>query len=71
MIGNEISVEVISVSGDGVRLGISAPETTPVHRYEVFIEIENANRAAGAAAAEIGQVSLEDLSIHLRSLQQK
>jgi carbon storage regulator len=70
MIGNEITIEVVSVSGEGVRLGISAPASTSVHRHEVFVEIENANRAAGAAA-DAEQQSLEGLAAHLRNIQKQ
>lgn len=70
IIGNEITVEVISVSGEGVRLGISAPESTSVHRYEVFAEIQKANEAAAAAAEGTAEESLlEGLSAHIRSTQ--
>ena len=46
VIGNEIVVEVLAVSGEGARLGVTAPRATSVHRYEVFCEIQEANRAA-------------------------
>lgn len=66
VIGNEIFVEVVSVSGEGVRLGIVAPRETSVHRYEVFTEIEAANRAAETALDELEQNALENLSAHLK-----
>lgn len=62
VIGNEIVVEILSVSGEGVRLGITAPRETSVHRYEVFAEIQEANRAAEAVLSEIGAGALENLS---------
>ena len=39
MIGNEISVTVLGVKGNQVRVGIQAPKDTPVHREEVFERI--------------------------------
>lgn len=66
VIGNEIFVEVLSVSGEGVKLGIVAPRTTSVHRHEVFAEIEAANRAAETAFDELEQNALENLAAHLR-----
>ena len=66
VVGNEIFIEVLSVSGEGVRLGISAPEKTSVHRFEVFSEIEEANRAAETVLEEIGKETLENLSAHVR-----
>ena len=69
VIGNEIVVEVLSISGDGVRLGISAPRTTSVHRHEVFVEIEAANRAAEAGDAEASLGALENLSAQIKGKQ--
>lgn len=66
VIGNEIFVEVLSVSGEGVRLGIVAPRETSVHRFEVFTEIEAANRAAETVLDELEQNALENLAAHLR-----
>jgi carbon storage regulator len=49
MIGDAIEIKVISVQGETVKLGITAPRSIPVHRKEVYEEIERENiRAAGA-----------------------
>jgi len=40
VINNEITVTVIEVKGDKVRIGVEAPGSVPVHRYEVQQEIE-------------------------------
>ncbi len=64
VIGNEIVIEVLSISGEGVRLGITAPGETSVHRFEVFAEIQEANRAA-AISDETEDTALENLSAHL------
>lgn len=63
VIGNEVVVEILAVSGDGVRLGIVAPRETSVHRFEIFEEIHSANLAAssvsvttpGAAVARVAE----------------
>lgn len=62
VIGNEIVVEILSVGNDGVRLGITAPNSTSVHRFEVFEEIQRANQAAAQAADEIESISLQNLT---------
>jgi carbon storage regulator len=36
VINNEITVVVVEIRGDKVRLGIEAPKEVPVHRREVF-----------------------------------
>ncbi len=39
-IGNEVTVMVVDIRGDKVRLGITAPTSVPVHRLEVFEQIK-------------------------------
>ena len=64
VIGNEVIIEVVSISGEGVRLGITAPRETSVHRFEIFAEIEAANQAASNLSSS--EQSLENLAAHLR-----
>jgi carbon storage regulator len=49
MIGDEIELSVLSVSGEKVRIGIEAPQEVPVFRKEVYLRIAgeraNSNRA--------------------------
>ena len=40
MIGDDIEVSVLSVMGEKVRIGISAPRDIPVFRKEVYVEIQ-------------------------------
>ena len=40
MIGDEISLLVVDIRGDKVRLGIEAPSDVPVHRKEVYEAIQ-------------------------------
>lgn len=35
-IGDRISVTVVDIRGDKIRLGIEAPQDVPVHRQEVY-----------------------------------
>lgn len=48
VIGHDITVTVLDVRGDQVRLGINAPRTVDVHREEVFEELQRANRSAAS-----------------------
>lgn len=51
MIGDDIEVSVLAVSGDKVRLGIAAPRSIPVFRREVYLEIQDDRDAESIAAA--------------------
>ncbi len=51
MIGDEVEVSVLAVSGDKVRVGIAAPRDVPVFRKEVYLAIQEERIAAGGRAA--------------------
>jgi carbon storage regulator len=48
VINNDITVTVVEIRGDKVRLGIVAPKEVPVHRQEVYDAI---HAQAGAVPA--------------------
>ncbi|WIB65596.1 carbon storage regulator CsrA [Curtobacterium sp. MCBD17_040] len=50
LIGDDIVITVLDARGDGVRIGIDAPQGVRILRDEVFREVEAANAAAYAAA---------------------
>lgn len=52
MIGDDVRIVVVAVDRDTVKLGIEAPRTIPVHRSEVYEEIQRTNRAAVSEPAE-------------------
>lgn len=49
VIDGRIVVKVLRVERDTVKLGIQAPPSIPVHRQEVYEEIQRSNRAAAQA----------------------
>ena len=46
VIDGNIHVKIMRVDGDVVKIGIEAPADVPVHREEVYEEIERSNQAA-------------------------
>jgi carbon storage regulator len=48
MIGDEVSVTVLGVKGNQVRLGVNAPKTVAVHREEIYQRIQQ-EKAEGRA----------------------
>jgi carbon storage regulator len=39
MIGNDVTITILGIKGNQVRVGIQAPRNLPVHREEVFDRI--------------------------------
>jgi carbon storage regulator len=52
IINNNITVTVVEIRGDKVRLGIVAPKEIPVHRQEVFDLIHSRNGNGGDVASQ-------------------
>ena len=53
VIDGRITVKVMRVDGDIVKLGIAAPSEVPVHRQEVYDEIQRSNREALTTASRV------------------
>lgn len=46
MVNNNIEITVLEIRGDQVKIGISAPKEVPIYRKEVYLQIQNENKAA-------------------------
>jgi carbon storage regulator len=49
VIADNITVTVIDVRGDKVRLGINAPASVAVHRFEVWKAIQDERKEDGSS----------------------
>jgi carbon storage regulator len=49
MIGNDVTVTVLGVKGNQVRVGVNAPKEVAVHREEIYERIKREEEAAGGA----------------------
>jgi carbon storage regulator len=54
VIDGRITVKVVRIDGEVIKLGITAPADVPVHRQEVYEEIRQSNEAA--ATTRLGPV---------------
>ncbi len=46
IVNHNIEITVLEIRGDQVKIGINAPKEVPVYRKEVYVQIEEANKAA-------------------------
>jgi carbon storage regulator len=52
MIGEDVTVTVLGVKGNQVRIGVSAPRDVAVHREEIFERIKREEAGEGEPAEE-------------------
>ncbi|NDG83427.1 MAG: carbon storage regulator [Proteobacteria bacterium] len=56
-IDDHIKITVVQIKGKQVRLGIQAPKETKIHREEVYSAIQDQNKVAVGAPADLAEVS--------------
>ena len=61
VINDNITIVVVEIRGDKVRLGVEAPKEVPVHRREVFdaIQREGEKRVRQVGVTNIGNMEVE------------
>lgn len=58
VIGDNITVKVLEIKGDAVKIGIEAPKEVPVNRQEVYEAIRQANQAAAFKHNELPRLPM-------------
>lgn len=62
-IGNDITITLIDVHGDQVKIGVEAPRNVKVFRQEVFDGIQSENKAAESSVQNVtAETALNALS---------
>lgn len=46
MVNNNVEITILEVRGDQVKIGISAPKDVPIYREEVYLQIQEENKAS-------------------------
>ena len=52
VIGDDVTLTVMEVAGQTVRLGIEAPKTLPIYREEIWAAVKQENQASATAVPE-------------------
>ncbi len=53
MIGNEVTVTVLGVKGNQVRIGVNAPKDVAVHREEIYERIKREEDQEGRTSGTV------------------
>ena len=61
VINNDITIVVVEIRGDKVRLGVEAPKEVPVHRREVYDAIQRHEAVGGSQPHDARDAEARDV----------
>jgi carbon storage regulator len=64
VINDDITIVVVEIRGDKVRLGVEAPKEVPVHRREVFDAIRRGEAAGDKEKVAVKADAAENAESH-------
>lgn len=65
VVGDDVTVTVLEVRGDIVRIGIDAPRSVAVHRAELLAQVQSSNQEAASPS----ESAVESLAQEIRRRQ--
>ena len=58
IIDDHIEISIVEIKGDQVKIGIKAPRSVKIFRNEVYLAIQEANKAAAKSGTELPSIDL-------------
>ena len=58
IIDDHIEISIVEIKGDQVKIGIKAPKTVKIFRNEVYLAIQEANKAAAKSVTELPSLDI-------------
>lgn len=58
IIDDQIEISIIEIKGDQVKIGINAPRSVKIFRQEVYLAIQEANKAAVKSSTELPDLDI-------------
>ncbi len=58
IIDDHIEISIVEIKGDHVKIGIKAPQSVKIFRHEVYLAIQEANKAAAKSGTELPSIDL-------------
>lgn len=66
VVGDDVTITILEVRGDVVRVGIDAPRSVAVHRAELLAELTSSNQEAASPSEDAVAALTEEISQALR-----